>query len=39
MIKTDYSELYNYGASHDFFLKTQDGLPYNYSYIGASYVQ
>ena len=37
MIETDYTLLYDYAKSHDYFLKNKNGLPYNYSYEGASW--
>ena len=36
MLETSYSELYDVAAENGYFLKTQSGLPYNYSYIGAT---
>lgn len=36
MLGTSYTELYNPAAAKGYLLKTEGGLPYNYSYIGAS---
>jgi alpha-glucosidase (family GH31 glycosyl hydrolase) len=36
MLESSYTELYNVAAENGYFVKTKEGLPYNYSYIGAS---
>ena len=35
MIDQGYTELYNEAAANGYFIKTKDGLPYNFTYIAA----
>ena len=38
MLSRDYTELYDPAAANGYFITTQDGKPYNYTYIGARYI-
>ncbi len=35
MIEQSYTELYDTAATNGYFVKTKDGLPYNFTYIAA----